>query len=83
MSTADRAPAEGRWPALRLARQVIAATEDVGERFADEARRIHHDEAPARPIRGVTTPRQAAELAEEGIEVVALPLPLAAKEPLQ
>lgn len=68
---------------LRMARRVMAATEDVGERFADEARRIHHDEAPARPIRGVATARQAAELADEGIEVMALPLPVAAKEPLQ
>ena len=68
---------------LRMARRVMATTEDVGERFADEARRIHHDEAPARPIRGVATARQAAELADEGIEVMALPLPVAAKEPLQ
>lgn len=68
---------------LRLARRVIANTEDVGDRFTDEARRIHRDEAPARPIRGVATARQAAELADEGIEVVALPLPAAAKEPLQ
>ena len=68
---------------MRLARHVMANTEDVGKRFADEARRIHHGEAPERGIRGVATPEQAAELAEDGIAVVALPLPLAAKETLQ
>lgn len=65
-----------------LMREVIAATEDVGERFAEEARRIHYDEAPERPIRGVATLAQYEELADEGIEVALLPLP-APKESLQ
>ena len=78
---ADVRALQAAW--LRLARHVMAVTEDVGERFADEARRIHYDEAPARPIRGVATPRQAAELADEGIEALRLPLPHSAKEPLQ
>ncbi|WP_077035023.1 DUF1178 family protein [Pelomonas sp. KK5] len=60
--------------ALReLARQVIARTEDVGERFADEARRIHYGEAEERGIRGQATPADAAALADEGIAVMALP----------
>lgn len=68
---------------MRVARHVIANTEDVGKRFAEEARRIHEGEAPERAIRGVSTPQQAAELAADGIAVMALPLPLGAKETLQ
>jgi hypothetical protein len=67
----------------RMARHLIENTEDVGKRFADEARRIHYREAPERGIRGVATPEEARELSDEGIEVFAFPLPAAAKEPLQ
>ena len=60
--------------ALReIAREVIARTEDVGERFPDEARRIHYGEAEQRGIRGKATPADAAALADEGIAVMALP----------
>ncbi len=68
---------------MKMARHLAENTEDVGERFAEEARRIHYDEAPARGIRGMATPEQRAELEDEGIEVFAFPLPPAAKEPLQ
>lgn len=68
---------------LRMARVVMASTEDVGQRFAEEARRIHYRETSQRAIRGVATPEQAAELADEGIEVFAMPLPAVLKEPLQ
>lgn len=68
---------------MKLARSIVENTEDVGERFADEARKIHYREAPERGIRGVASPEQARELAEEGIEVFSFPLPAAAKEPLQ
>ncbi|MFM1991829.1 MAG: hypothetical protein RJA99_4786 [Pseudomonadota bacterium] len=68
---------------MKLARSIVENTEDVGPRFADEARKIHYREAPERGIRGTTSPEQARELAEEGIEVFSLPLPAAAKEPLQ
>lgn len=60
---------------LQAVRQVVSQTEDVGERFADEARRIHHGDAPQRGIRGQSTAQERAELREEGIETVALPLP--------
>lgn len=58
---------------LQHARQWIAQTEDVGERFVEEARRIHYEEVPPRPIRGQATVEQAAELMDEGIGVVPLP----------
>ncbi len=68
---------------LRALREMIERTENVGERFAEEARRIHYQEAPARSIRGTTTPEDAQALAEEGIEIMPLPVPAALKEPLQ
>lgn len=60
---------------VEAVKQVMARTEDVGERFPEEARRIHYGEAESRGIRGQATPEQRAELAEEGIEVVSLPVP--------
>jgi hypothetical protein len=69
--------------AMQAIRELIEKTENVGERFAEEARRIHYNEAPARNIRGVTTPEDAHALLEEGIDVMPLPVPAALKEPLQ
>ena len=60
---------------LQLVRHVVTHTEDVGERFADEARSIHHGEAPERAIRGQTSPEEREALREEGIEVLSLPIP--------
>jgi hypothetical protein len=68
---------------MRALREVLEKTENVGERFAEEARRMHYNEAPPRNIRGVTTPEDARALVEEGIEVMPLPVPAALKEPLQ
>lgn len=67
----------------KIARHLAENTEDVGERFAEEAKRIHYNEAPERGIRGVATLEQQAELEDEGIEVFSFPLPASAKEPLQ
>jgi hypothetical protein len=69
--------------ALRFLREVLEKSENVGERFAEEARRMHYNEAPARNIRGVATPEDAHALLEEGIDVMPLPVPAALKEPLQ
>jgi hypothetical protein len=72
---------QARW--LRAVREVIANTEDVGERFAEEARRIHYGEAEQRGIRGRTSREDADSLRDEGIEVLTLTLPDALKGPLQ
>ena len=72
---------QGRW--LHLMRRLVANTDDVGERFAEEARRIHYGEADERAIRGRATAQEAVELRDEGIEVMALPLPALLKEQLQ
>jgi hypothetical protein len=68
---------------LEAARRLIADTEDVGDRFADEARRIHYNEAPQRGIRGSASVDECAELTDEGIEVLQIALPAALKYPLQ
>lgn len=58
---------------LRAVREVMAKTEDVGERFADEARRMHYGEIEQRSIRGRATVADAVELVEEGIDLLPLP----------
>ena len=72
---------EARW--MRAVREVLAQTEDVGPRFADEARRIHYGEAEERGIRGQATREETQSLSEEGIAVFSLPVPPALKETLQ
>lgn len=49
--------------------------ENVGDRFPEEARRIHYDEAPARTIRGIASADETQELLEEGILVLPAPAP--------
>jgi len=68
---------------MAVARHVVANTTDVGGQFAEEARKMHYGEAEVRNIRGQTTPEQARELVEEGIDVMPLLLPEALKGPLQ
>jgi hypothetical protein len=72
---------EARW--MRAVREVLAKTEDVGDRFADEARKMHYGEAQERGIRGQATPEQTEALLDEGIPVMALPIPAGLKETLQ
>ena len=68
---------------LNAVRHVLANTEDVGDRFANQARAMHYGDVEPRSIRGQTTQREAIELIEEGIDVMALPMPAALKETLQ
>ncbi len=68
---------------LGAVRKLMAETEDVGERFPEEARRIHYGEAAERPIRGQADAQQREALRDEGIEVMALPVPSALKGPVQ
>ena len=68
---------------MQVVRHAIENTDDVGERFAEEARRIHYGEADARGIRGVASPEERHALHEEGIEVLSLPIPPALKGPVQ
>ncbi|MBS0235379.1 MAG: DUF1178 family protein [Proteobacteria bacterium] len=54
--------------------KVIANTEDVGPRFAEEARRMHFGEIEERQIRGSSTVEEAQELAEDGVPFGIIPV---------
>ncbi|MEO8935294.1 MAG: DUF1178 family protein [Burkholderiaceae bacterium] len=64
-------------------RRLVAQTEDVGTRFAEEARRIHYEEIAARPIRGTATDRERRDLHDEGIETLNIPIPRVLTETMQ
>jgi hypothetical protein len=92
LSSASAAPREEAMPDaatalqaqwMQVVRHVIENTEDVGTRFADEARRIHYGETAERAIRGQASADEREALREEGIEVHPLPVPPALKNPLQ
>ena len=59
----------------RLVDEMLQKSEDVGRAFPEEARKIHYQEAPARSIRGQATSEEHAELLDEGIAVLRLPVP--------
>jgi hypothetical protein len=63
--------------------ELLKNTQDVGPRFAEEARRIHYGESEAKAIRGQATPQEREALADEGIEVFTLPVVVPPKTPLQ
>lgn len=76
----------GRWSAKavlgqtemrKFLRQVRAHVEQnadhVGEKFPEEARKIHYGEREAANIYGDATPQEVSELREEGIEIAAIP----------
>lgn len=56
-----------------MRREIEEKSENVGEKFADEARAIHYGDAPERPIIGEATPDAAKSLLEDGIAVAPLP----------
>ena len=68
---------------LALAKHVMDHTDDVGEKFAEEARKIHYGEVKSRAIRGQASLEQTVSLLDEGIAVAPLVLPEVFKGPLQ
>ena len=60
---------------LRVHHYVKENFEDVGPRFAEEAKQIHKGEAAERPIHGTATLSEVKELAEEGVPCMPLPKP--------
>jgi hypothetical protein len=66
-------PTQMRAMLVELRRQVETNCDYVGERFAEEARRIHYGETDAHGIYGETSAEEAQELTEEGIEVGRIP----------
>lgn len=72
-SVAAPSPAELRKKLLELRTMVEANCDYVGERFAEEARRIHYDETEPRGIYGESSAEERAALEEEGIPVATIP----------
>jgi hypothetical protein len=68
---------------MKMVKHVIANTEDVGQNFAEEARKMHYGESEERNIRGQASVDETKDLLEEGIEVMPLPVPDALKGGLQ
>ena len=80
---ANLEPAQFQAALLKMVRHVVANTEDVGDSFPEEARKMHYGEAEPRNIRGHATAEETEQLIDEGIAVMPLPLPNALKETLQ
>lgn len=57
----------------KLRAHVEANFENVGRRFAEEARKIHHEEADPRGIYGEASREEVESLEEEGIRIAPLP----------
>ncbi|MBL8286622.1 MAG: DUF1178 family protein [Rubrivivax sp.] len=76
-------PADLQAAFMKAVREMMQRTEDVGPRFAEEARRIHYGEAAERGIRGQASPEEREALRDEGIETFALPIPPGLEGPLQ
>jgi hypothetical protein len=81
-SSLPAAPPQGALagPAALIARQlrelrakVEANFDYVGERFAEEARKIHYGETEARGIYGETSDEEASSLSDEGVEFARIP----------
>ncbi len=66
-------PKELRDALLKVREQVEKNCEHVGDKFAEEARKIHYGESDKRGIYGETTEQEAEALVEEGIEFGRLP----------
>lgn len=82
-AVANVAPAQLQAAWMQMVRHVMANTEDVGQKFAEEARKIHYGEREERNIRGQATREETEALLDEGIDILPLPVPAGLKEPLQ
>jgi len=53
---------------------IVKNADNVGERFPNEARKMHYGDIEHRPIYGEASPEEARSLIDEGIEVSPLPV---------
>ena len=70
---ARQMPKELREALLKVRAEVEKNCEHVGDKFAEDARKIHYGESDKRGIYGETTEEEARSLVEEGIEFGRLP----------
>lgn len=62
--------------------EALKGSKWVGDRFAEQSRAMHYGEQDAETIHGRASPREARELADEGVPVAPLPFPVAAPSDL-
>jgi hypothetical protein len=70
---ARQMPKELREALVKVRTEIEKNCEHVGDKFAEEARKIHYGESDKRGIYGETSDKEAEALAEEGIEFGRLP----------
>ncbi|MCD1636877.1 DUF1178 family protein [Martelella mediterranea] len=70
----DKAQREAMDKLRKAVAEIRANAEDVGERFPDEARKIHYGESEERGIIGEANADEVRDLLEEGIEIMPLPI---------
>ena len=73
LSTGHPQQAQLRDAMLALRNKVTSEADYVGDKFAEEARRIHYKEVDQRGIYGEATREEVTALAEEGIDFMPLP----------
>jgi hypothetical protein len=83
MMAASMIPGLQEYMLKRFKEYVLAHSENVGEDFAETARRMHYGEEAKRSIRGKVSSEESEALREEGIETVILPPGLMLDEGLQ
>ena len=59
----------------RMLDEILTKSEDVGDKFPEEARKIFYQESPGRAIRGQATKEEHDDLVDEGIPVARFPVP--------
>jgi hypothetical protein len=58
----------------QLRDHIVNNADNVGDRFANEARKMHYGDIEHRPIYGEASPDEARALIDEGVEVSPLPV---------
>jgi len=57
----------------QITKHVKAHADNVGDKFPEQARKMHYGETDAKPIYGTAAPDQVEALVDEGVEVLPLP----------
>ncbi len=72
-ASAPDLPPEARAVLRKLREEIVSKADYVGPRFAEEARKIHYEEAEDRGVWGEASAEDARDLLEEGISILPLP----------
>jgi hypothetical protein len=70
----DKVQQENQAQLRALREKILTETDDVGDHFPEEARRIHDGVVPERAIHGRATLEQAKSLLQDGIGILPLPI---------